>query len=174
MSTVTIEGVEFVKVLPSGKSFVVKHEGREYVIPNFAVHEDSEIYKGTPHKSGTLVVSEKIAVEKGLADDESGSTGIGIPLKRNRLPDPPEMMPVGRLKSIQDRAQGLQGTFMDAMGTEVYREDELVAIFEGPKAGLEARFYAHAIHDTHELLAENIRLRNWVEKVMKQRRRRKR
>lgn len=42
-------------------------EGQEHWIPKSQIHDDSEVYDGDSNSTGTLVVSEWIAKQKGLA-----------------------------------------------------------------------------------------------------------
>jgi hypothetical protein len=175
MSYVTIPGVTFIKTLPSGKAFVVEHEDLEHVIPNFAVSDNSEIWKAcSENDSGKLVITEKVAVEKGLIDPPSGNLGGGIPLKRHRLPDPPALMSDKRLKRLRESAGCILWKGLDAMGPEVYRGDELVAIFEGPESTKMVNFFVTAGPDMIELAQENERLREWVAKALKTQERRRR
>ena len=104
MSYLTFKDVAFVDVLPSGKSFKVKYESTTYLIPNFAVHQDSEVWEDSdPEFVGKLKLQEKIAIEKGLADPPSRSLGGGLPLKRHKLPPAPELLTDERLAALTDR-----------------------------------------------------------------------
>lgn len=51
----------------TGKALLVVIEGEEYWMPKTHVHPDSEVYDDSEHAEGTLVVSEWIAKQKGLA-----------------------------------------------------------------------------------------------------------
>jgi hypothetical protein len=183
MGYTSIDNVTFLRTLPSGKSFVVSYDGKEYVIPNFAVSDGSELWeRSSEGETGTLAIEEKIAIEKGLIEG-GGGTGIGIPLKRNRLPDPPGLMADKRLKAIETRlaacsasANGwrqnrLDPLYLSLRGTEE-DTDGLLGSFESE---IDALFAAHAPDDMTDLLYEVRVLREWVESALKtqQRRRRK-
>ena len=170
---VTVEGVEFVKVLPSGKAFIVKHEGRDIIVPMFAVSDNSEIWNSSLEgETGKLVIMEKIAADKGLIDPPSRSLGGGIPLKRNRLPDPPKPLPGKRLEAIQARweassAHELGWAADEGMVRLGSGNDRIIALFEGVSDEEDALFAAHAPTDINDLLNENAQLRAWVELATK-------
>lgn len=184
MSYVTIEAVTFIKVLPSGNSFVVEHEDIEYVIPHFAVSDDSEVWPGgsRPGEVGKLVITEKIAIERGLADPPSQALGGGIPLKRHRLPAPPVLMPDKELGTIEDRmreASFAGGSYKwSSAGDELHlcgeRSGGILAMFDGDGAAADASFTAHAPDDMRALLDENKRLREFLVAALKTQERRRR
>ena len=166
---VTIDDVTFIDLLPSGKAFSARYQDRGVVIPNFAVHDDSEIWKDSDcGDTGKLVIQEKIAVEKGLADPGTGSLGGGIPLKRNKRPDPLVLLPDQTIRAITDRlaatSGAIEGTGWDTAG-EVLRikhTDDDAAIFDGDRRFHDAQFCACAPDDIRALLKENQRLREWM------------
>lgn len=174
MGFVTIEDVTFLRALPSGKAFAVKHDGKEYVIPNFAVSDGSDLWeRSSEGETGALALREDIAIEKGLIEG-GGGTGIGIPLKRNRLPDPPGLMADERMKAIEarlkDRFEYPDGWAVE--GNEVCRvSGHTIGFFDTEAAAV---FAAHAPDDMADLLYEVKVLREWVASALKtQRRRRK-
>lgn len=183
MSYVTLNDVTFVDVLPSGKSFRARFQGQHVIIPYFALHDDSELWdESGPGDTGTIVIREDIAIEKGLIDAPTGSLG-GIPLKRQRLPDPPKLMDEEILASIEARLNDCSGHPAGWIGSACGQgtmwvkddtEDAPIALFEGETADDDLDFVAHAPDDIGALLAENKRLREWVAKALKtQERRRK-
>jgi len=183
MSYVTIVGVRFVRVITPDKSFVIQYGGREYVIPEFAVSDASEIHVNTDYPEGDLILLERIAIEKGLVED-TGGTGVGIPLKRNRLPDPPELMSEERLSKIQARweASSAHELGWEADGDTLAVRSEAdpaccyyIAVFEGPFPERDVDFTAHAPDDINDLMNENRILRDWMAKAIeKSKARRKR
>lgn len=175
---VTFEGVTYRRPLPSGNSFEIEFEGHSYVIPSFAVGADSEIWVGSINETtGTLIVFERIAKEKGILGT-TGETKIGIPLKRHRLPEPLELMPVERLDKIRAALQRLadaggcwlQGStdLMRSGLPPVGKEEVTIAVFEWED---DADFFAAAPNTLTDLLEENLKLRIWVETVTKARQR---
>jgi hypothetical protein len=172
---VVIENVTYTGELHTGQSFFIRHEDTKYNIPNFAVHPDSDIhYRCGDERVGRLILLEKIAVERGLVDPPSRSMGGGIPLKRHRLPDEPELMPEAELDAMNKLAGGVRWKHLDSIGPEVYLDDELLAIFEG--AGQEEtrafQFFLTGGSFMHKVIEENRRLREWVAKALKTQQRR--
>jgi hypothetical protein len=164
---VEIEGVRYDGIFPSGKAIRVIANAHFYNIPTSVIHDDSEIHADTSHMNGTLILREDFAVKKGLIDDEPEGSGILLKkFPRSRLSPPEGLMSVKQFKKIKLRVDGLQGKGIERSGPEVYRDDQLIAIFEGPTADREAWFYCHAISDVHLLLAENKKLRAWASKVI--------
>jgi len=168
----TFDDVTYHGTAESGKAIQVTVEGRMVWIPAFAIHDDSEIYVNSKHSTGTLVIKTDIAEEKGLVDVSSKGTGVGIPLKRNRLPDPPDLMDDQSIDGIAGR---LLASSASTMGWEV-EEDAVyltgaqkhcIAVFAGERTVRDATFTAHAPKDIHSLLGENARLRSWIDKALK-------
>jgi hypothetical protein len=181
MSYVSIDNVTFLRTLPSGKSFAVSHDGQEYVIPKFAVSDGSELWeRSSEGETGTLALTEKIAIEKGLIEG-GGSTGIGIPLKRKRLPDPPGLMADKRLFAIETRLGMCSGTthgwVMDSgylcLGNEADHDTILAELNTAGMGSSDMDFIAHAPDDMADLVYEVKVLREWVASALKTQQRRK-
>lgn len=62
MSYVDIEDVRVIH--DTGKALLCKIAGDEVWIPQFSIHDDSEVYE--EDTEGVLIVREDIAIEKGL------------------------------------------------------------------------------------------------------------
>lgn len=62
--TVEFENTKCIRESDSGKAILVLIDGKTVWIPNFAVDNDSEVWK--PGQEGKLVIREAIAIEKGL------------------------------------------------------------------------------------------------------------
>lgn len=144
------------------------------VLPSFAVGADSEIWVGSINETtGTLIVFERIAKEKGLLG-ATGETKIGIPLKRHRLPDPVELMSVERLEGVKKglaRLADAGGYWLqdtDLMCLDDDGEEVTIAVFEHEE---DADFFATAPGALLDLIEENFELRLWVDKVTRSRRR---
>lgn len=170
-------------VSDSGNAIRVQIGGDTHWIPNFAIHEDSEIYKGTSYKTGTIHIREDIAEEKGLSEksDRSRGTGVGIPLKRHRLPDPPGLMAESRLAEIEARLNDCSGHPAGWVGSACGQgtmwvkdntEDCPIALFEGETADGDLDFVVHAPADISDLLNEVATLRAWVKEALKTQERR--
>jgi hypothetical protein len=193
---VTIENVTFRDVYPSGLAIKVEVDEKEYSIPNYAIDDDSEIWKeSTPGEVGKLIITEEIAVDKGLVDPPTRSLGGGIPLKRHRLPDPPQLLSEKRLGTISARWDAssaheygweavLPSSFEDITEIALRGSDNpgeiagltlknktIVGMFERQEDALLA---AHAPDDIRDLLDENVILREWIAKALKTQERRKR
>jgi len=176
---VTIEGVTFHFAYTSGKAIKVGHEGREIAIPNFAIHDDSEIWKGSEEgETGKLVLTEDMAAEKGFTDPPSRSLGGGLPLKRHRLPEPPPLYPDSFLDAVMSRLREAgAGYAVDEHDHNIVIDpdsDEIIAEFVGGCERGEAELFAHASVDLAKLVHENLLLREWVRKALKTQERRKR
>ncbi len=176
MPHIDIENVTFIRKLPSGKSFLVSYQGAEYVIPNFAVGANSAIWSDSEEgDTDTLFIQEVIAYEKGIVDLGIAplSLGGGIPLKRNKLPDPPEMMHGLKLEAIESRLQLCSGEapggWVDKEGGQIWNGEgenvDLLAMFDGSTAMHDAFFCANAPADMRALLDEVKVLRAWVAKA---------
>jgi len=173
MSFVTLNNVTYVKGLPSGKASVVEYGGKEYVIPHFAISDDSDINADSAKGDcETLILRDDIAMEKGMIEGGTGSTG-GIPLKRNKLPPPPDLMATERRRGIHqrwaassaaDKGWAREGSEIYEAGPEALHKSMFVGMFEKP---LDAEFVAHAPDDIVELLIENKHLRAWMEEAKK-------
>lgn len=61
--TISYDDIEC--MVDTDAAILVEIEGEDYWIPKSQIHDDSEVYKRDT--SGTLVISEWIATEKGLA-----------------------------------------------------------------------------------------------------------
>ena len=159
----------------SGDSFWVRHEGTKYNIPTWAVHDDSSIYYNCSAKSGILIVQEKLAVDRGILD-ATAPTRLGIPLKRHRLPEKPEMMPEELLQRMQDALEAADPWVLanDPDPMLAYPVDTPIALFEGTHAEANVVFAAQAPAFVRQLLEENQRLREWVAKALKTQERRRR
>lgn len=182
MDYITIEAVEKCDTYSSGKAFRVNHNGRSLTIPNFAVHADSEIWKGAANgEVGKLIISEYIATEKGLTDSASQSLGGGIPLKRHRLPAVPELMSAKQHFEIAARqfnsSASEEGWWLAPEGPYLccgpISDPEILADLSD-LAGKDVTFVVNAPADMIALLTENKRLREWVDKALKTQERRKR
>jgi len=184
MSYVTLESVRFDEKFPSGQAFKATcDDGFQYVIPDFAVHDDSEIWVGSePGEEGKMIIREDIAVEKGIVDPPTRSLGGGLPMKRHRLPDPPALLPDGYIEDSNawlEACSGHEEGWSREPGTaEVYlgpveklHGDRCVAVFDDKK---DAEFAARAPNIVRDLLKENARLREWVALAIKTQERRRR
>jgi hypothetical protein len=160
--------VTFIKSLPSGKAFVVEHEGEEVIVPDFAVHSDSEIHVNlVQRETGTLIIQERIAIEKGLAGQKLGG---GLPMKRNKMPELPELLSKTRLDSITARVRCTSafqhgGWVQSEDGDSVTYQDEdgdthYIGCFNEEA---DTDFAAQAPDDIQALLDENERLRAWMD-----------
>jgi hypothetical protein len=173
MSYTTISKATFKKVLPSGKASVFVIDGDEVVIPHFAISDGSELHEGSSRgETDSLTIMDKIAIEKGLHPDyveKGGGTGIGIPLKRNKLPERPELLEdeyLGRMKrDLKAADQWYLANDADPM--LAYPIDSPIALFEGPNADANVVFAAQAPAFVRDLLEENAKLRAWMEEATK-------
>jgi len=164
----------------SGKAIRVGIEGNSYWIPNFAIHDASEIQKDSKVKRGAIHIRTDIAEDKdigGGGKSTSGGTGVGIPLKRHRLPPEPDLMPQKRLEAIARRWDASSAHESGWVARDEFvnmRNGSTVALFEGPFSERDAEFAAHAPDDINDLLNEVVLLREWVKTAIKTRQRRKR
>jgi hypothetical protein len=107
-------------------------------------------------------VFPQVAEEKGLLG--IGGTA-GIPVKRNRLPSPPELLDEGCLEAVTRRHAASSGRkgwrLLDSRW--LCCGDDIVAEIDGAE---DAAFIAAAPADIEALLAENAVLRAWVRRVV--------
>lgn len=161
-------------VSTSGRAIRVGIDGESYWIPNFAIHEDSQIRLGSHHKSGQILIREDIAEEKGVGELTTGGTGVGIPLKRHKLPEPPDLIPAPRIQEMLQRAEAASGWVVSSQEELLNKEGEILAIFAEEIDSRDMEFPVLASRFLLDLLDENNRLRQWVQDALKTRKRRTR
>ena len=156
-----IENVRYDGGFPSGSAFRVIYEGRFFAIPASVVHVDSEIYLGTEHEVGTLIVSEHVAIEKGMVEAEP--EGSGLVLKKmpgSRLTPPSYTLSDGRLKKIRRRLEKYPDVKIKDGNILLGCEEIGFCVDDGVMS-----LVANGAGDIENLLLEISTLRSWIEKI---------
>jgi hypothetical protein len=154
--TITIEGYEVEDwTTASKRMFNHGHDG--VYLPTSMIDEG----RITIQDNGDVTMPLWLAESEGLV---SGGTRVGIPLKRQRMPDMPEMMSDDELDDIIERCPTLDG--WGRQGDAIWWGEHLVAIAEHNSLQVD-RFFEHAPSDVLRLADENKRLRAWAAEAQK-------
>jgi len=166
--------VEKVFTYPSGDAIKVLFEGQSHSIPCAAIHEDSTVWKGTTNgTNGILKVRESIALDKGMIG--GSSSGKGFPLKRNKMPEMPELMSDEFLAAMQGKSEACSGTehgwFLEdtflCLGDEDEHDTILADLGGAGMSEADMLFIINAPSYVKALLQENARLRAWAKLAKK-------